>query len=97
MPVVYRVHCYVSKQMKQKDGDVEKGQRQVSVSSVPWSKIIVVVLAMGVLVAACSIAWVFQDWQTSLQVLAILVVVYVVAFYWRWIWVALRTVKRDFS
>ncbi|CAH2066407.1 unnamed protein product, partial [Iphiclides podalirius] len=86
-----------NQKMKQKDGDVEKGQRQISVSSVPWSKVVVMVLAMGVLIAACSIAWAFQDWQTSLQVLAILVIVYVIAFYWRWIWVALRTAKRDFS
>ncbi|XP_068621663.1 long-chain fatty acid transport protein 4-like isoform X2 [Battus philenor] len=52
---------------------------------------------MGILLAACAIAWVFQDWQTSLQVFAILVVVYVISFYWRWIWVALRTAKRDFT
>ncbi|CAG5056665.1 unnamed protein product [Parnassius apollo] len=79
------------------NGDIEKGQYHNLVSSVSWSKFIVMFLAASVLVAACTVAWVFQDWQTSLQVFAILFVVYVIAFYWRWIWIAMRTAKRDFS
>ncbi|KAM3962752.1 fatty acid transport protein isoform 2-T2 [Aphomia sociella] len=55
------------------------------------------ILALAVLVAAGAVTWVFQDWQTSLQVLAILVVVYIIAFYYRWIYVAIRTAPRDFK
>ncbi|XP_075992100.1 long-chain fatty acid transport protein 4-like isoform X2 [Anticarsia gemmatalis] len=53
-------------------------------------------LALAVLVAAGAITWVFQDWQTSLIVLAILCGVYVIAFYYRWIYIAIRTAPRDF-
>ncbi|KPJ11958.1 Long-chain fatty acid transport protein 4 [Papilio machaon] len=78
-------------------GDVEKGRIEYLTSSVPWSKVMVIVVAMCVLVAACATTWIFQDWQTSIQVFAIIFVVYVILFYWRWLWVALRTAKRDFS
>ncbi|XP_041971166.1 long-chain fatty acid transport protein 4-like [Aricia agestis] len=78
-----------------KEKDLE-GKRVVT-SKVPWGKVIAMVLALGVLIAACTVAWVFQDWQTSLQVFAILFVIYIIAFYWRWIWVAIQTAPRDLS
>ncbi|CAH0603274.1 unnamed protein product [Chrysodeixis includens] len=90
-------------ELKATDADLEKGdlkkekQREESESTIPWSKIIIGMLALGVLVAACAVTWVFQDWQTSLQVLAILAVVYCIAFYWRWLYVAALTAPRDFS
>ncbi|XP_049872799.1 long-chain fatty acid transport protein 4-like [Pectinophora gossypiella] len=78
-----------------KSSDVEKGKNRANVSSVNWVKIITMVIAVAVLVAACTVAWVFQNWQTSLQVFAILMVVYVIGFFWRWIYVACLTFPRD--
>lgn len=85
-------------EVKEKDVDLEKGGHKNAQTGVkiPWSKIIIGMLAIAVLVAAGAITWVFQDWQTSLQVLAILCVVYIIAFYWRWIYIAIRTAPRDF-
>ncbi|KAL0849044.1 hypothetical protein ABMA28_013408 [Loxostege sticticalis] len=79
------------------NADLERGKNRDSESGVPWGKIIVMILALAILVASCAVAWVFQDWQTSLIVLAILVVVYLFVFYWRWLYVAARTAKRDFT
>ncbi|KOB79132.1 Fatty acid transport protein [Operophtera brumata] len=59
-------------ELKLKDADLEKGAATPS-SEIPWSTVIVMLLALGVLVGACSVAWVFQDWQASLLVLIILV------------------------
>ncbi|XP_021197440.3 long-chain fatty acid transport protein 4 isoform X1 [Helicoverpa armigera] len=86
-------------ELKNGDADLEKGRsRSVKTSSnIPWSKIAIAMFALGVLAGACAVTWVFQDWQTSLQVFAILAVVYCIAFYWRWIYVAIRTAPRDFS
>ncbi|KAJ0181724.1 hypothetical protein K1T71_002446 [Dendrolimus kikuchii] len=85
-------------EVKQNGVDIEKGKfTSVKSSKLPWGKIICVMLAVSLLVAACAVAWVFQSWQTSLQVLAILIVVYIIAFYYRWIYVAIRTAPRDFS
>ncbi|KAG6465913.1 hypothetical protein O3G_MSEX015493 [Manduca sexta] len=85
-------------QVKQNGIDVERGNfKKPEPSNIPWSKIIVVMLALAVLVAACAVTWIFQDWQTSLQVFAILVVVYLIGFYWRWLYVAARTAPRDFK
>uniref|UniRef100_A0A1L8D6P9 Very long-chain fatty acid transport protein n=1 Tax=Plutella xylostella TaxID=51655 RepID=A0A1L8D6P9_PLUXY len=76
--------------------DVETGTKNVqSDDGTNWGRTIALLLACLVLVAACTVAWVFQDWQTSLQVFAILVVVYVIAFHWRWIYIAIRTTPRD--
>ncbi|KAJ2953512.1 hypothetical protein O0L34_g1113 [Tuta absoluta] len=75
--------------------DVEKGK--VESSSRNWSRIIAMFVGIGVLVAACAVTWIFQDWQTSLIVFAILVCVYTVVFYYRWIYIAIRTFKRDMS
>lgn len=84
--------------MKENGFDVEKGKFTFDPSNnIPWSKIIGVMFAVAVLIAACAVAWIFQNWQTSLQVLAILVVVYFICFYWRWLYVAARTTPRDFS
>lgn len=66
-------------------------------SNIPWTKVAMGLLAVAVLVAACAVTWVFQDWKASLLVLAILCVVYLIAFYWRWIYIAILTAPRDFS
>ncbi|XP_013200626.1 long-chain fatty acid transport protein 4 isoform X2 [Amyelois transitella] len=55
------------------------------------------IIALGVLAAACAVAWVYDSWQTSLQVLAILVAVYIIIFFYRWIYVAILTAPRDFK
>ncbi|XP_063529147.1 long-chain fatty acid transport protein 4-like [Cydia strobilella] len=86
------------KEVKLNGNDLETGKNHlISDEPTPWGRIIATVLALGVVVTACTVTWVFQDWQTSLIVLAILVVVYVILFHWRWIYIALRTAKRDFS
>lgn len=84
-------------ELKNGNADVEKGTVVKAGSKIPWTKAIIAMLALGVLAAACAVAWVFQDWQASLLVLAILTIVYCIAFYWRWIYVAIRTAPRDFS
>ncbi|XP_072936361.1 long-chain fatty acid transport protein 4-like [Epargyreus clarus] len=77
--------------------DVEIGKSGKESSSIPWGKIIAMVLAVGVLIASVTIAWVFQDWQAALLVFAILVVVYFFAFYWKALYIAVRTAPRDIS
>lgn len=80
-----------------KQFDIERGKHSESESSVPWGKIVAMALALLVLVAACFVAWFYQDWQTSLIVFAILIVVYVIVFYHRWLYIAARTAPRDFQ
>ncbi|CAB3249823.1 unnamed protein product [Arctia plantaginis] len=84
-------------EVKEKDFDLERGRSTKQGRQIPWNKIIIGMLALGVLVAAGAVTWVFQDWQTMLIVVAILCVVYILVFYHRWIYVASRTAKRDFS
>ncbi|XP_028162675.1 long-chain fatty acid transport protein 4-like [Ostrinia nubilalis] len=84
------------KQEGKQNVDLERGGKSEE-SSIPWGKILIMLVALAVLVASCAVAWVFQDWQTSLIVLAILVVVYLLVFYWRWLYVAARTARRDFT
>lgn len=83
---------------KNQNNDMERGSK--GVPSAEESKIgrwVAAAVACAILVGACAVAWIFQDWQTSLQVFAILVVVYVIGFHWRWICVAVRTTPRDVS
>ncbi|CAH0404706.1 unnamed protein product [Chilo suppressalis] len=79
------------------NADTERGKTADSDSGIAWGRILAMVVALCVLIAACAVTWIFQDWQTSLIVLAILVVVYVLVFYWRWLYVACRTAPRDFT
>ncbi|KAL4715153.1 hypothetical protein ACJJTC_012200 [Scirpophaga incertulas] len=79
------------------NGDVELGRSVASESEFQWTRVLAMLVALCALIAACAVTWVFQDWQTSLIVLAILVVVYVLVFYWRWLYVAVRTAPRDFT
>ncbi|CAH0726565.1 unnamed protein product, partial [Brenthis ino] len=78
--------------------DIEKGKSGcIASSGLPWGYIIVMVFAVAVLVAACAVAWVFFSWQTSLIVFAVLTVVYLIAYFSSWLWIAIRTAPRDFK
>lgn len=80
-----------------KVNDAEHGKVIIEDDPTNWGKIIAMILAFGVLVAACAVSWVFQNWQTSLMVFGILVFVYLIVFNLKWIYVALRTFTRDMS
>lgn len=82
---------------KNQNHDTEGGRKAVPKEESNVGRWIAAVVACAVLVGACAVTWIFQDWQTSLQVLAILVVVYIIGFHWRWIYVAIRTAPRDLS
>ncbi|XP_026756934.1 long-chain fatty acid transport protein 4-like [Galleria mellonella] len=82
-------------QAKSNSADLERGKNSDDSSGTSWCKIITMILALGALAAAVAVTWVFQDWQTSLIVLAVLVVVYLFAFNWWWWYVAIRTTPRD--
>lgn len=77
--------------------DAEKGAVLYEDDPTNWGRIIAMLLAIGVLVAACAVSWVFANWQTSLMVFGILVFVYILVFGYRWIYVAIRTTPRDMS
>lgn len=77
--------------------DAEKGKIIIEDDPTNWVKIIAMLLALGVLAAACAITWIFQDWQTSLIVFGILVFVYIIVFNIQWFYVAIRTFKRDMT
>ncbi|CAG9784546.1 unnamed protein product [Diatraea saccharalis] len=87
---------HVTNGVKQ-NADAERGRSAGSDSDIAWGRILAMIVALCVLVAACAVTWIFQDWQTSLIVLAILVVVYVLVFYWKWLYIASRTAPRDFT
>lgn len=96
---VYLVHninlwCHPFQEFK--DIELGKSSNKSPESNVNWSRIIAIGLATIILVAACAVTWIFQDWQTSLQVFAILVVVYIILFHWQWIYIAIMTAPRDF-
>lgn len=77
--------------------DPEKGKVIYDDDPTNWCRIIAMILAILVLIAACAVSWVFQNWQTSLMVFGILVFVYIIVFGYRWIYVAIRTTPRDMS
>ncbi|XP_038207616.1 long-chain fatty acid transport protein 4-like isoform X1 [Zerene cesonia] len=77
--------------------DVEKGSREISGVQIPWKSVIIMVLALAVLVAACAVAWVLQGWQTTLIVIAVVVPVYILIYYWRFLYVVVKTAPRDIS
>ncbi|XP_064292349.1 long-chain fatty acid transport protein 4-like isoform X2 [Plodia interpunctella] len=52
-------------------------------------------LALSALAAAGAVTWLYDSWQTSLQVMAIIIAVYIVIFFYRWIYVAILTAPRD--
>ncbi|CAK1549763.1 unnamed protein product [Leptosia nina] len=75
--------------------DIEKGNRGKKGSSVPWGKIFIMVVALAVLVAAVAVTFIFVDWQTSLIVLAVLVPIYVLLYFYRFLYIVVKTAPRD--
>ncbi|XP_050675995.1 long-chain fatty acid transport protein 4-like [Leptidea sinapis] len=77
--------------------DVEQGKRANESSNTPWGRIIAMVIAIAVLVAACAVTWVLISWQIGLIVAAALIVLYVIVFCWKRICIIIKTVPRDLS
>ncbi|XP_028039800.1 long-chain fatty acid transport protein 4-like [Bombyx mandarina] len=85
------------KEMKPGAVDIEKSKQNSDSDGVSWGKILYVLLSLAVIVIACGVAWVFQDWLTSLIIFVVLLVVFTVGYFWKWLYIAARTAPRDFS
>ncbi|GBP23086.1 Long-chain fatty acid transport protein 4 [Eumeta japonica] len=80
------------------NGDVEKGKVvSESGTSFSWPAVMAILGAVAVMGAACAVAWIYVGWAMSLKVFAILLIVYLFAFHWKWWYIAFRTAPRDFK
>ncbi|CAG9567342.1 unnamed protein product [Danaus chrysippus] len=84
--------------MKQeKVQDVEKGKSKESKSTATWLKILIMIFALAVWGAATAVIWILVSWQAAVGVCAGIFVVYIIAYFYHWLWVAVRTAPRDFK
>ncbi|CAH4031587.1 unnamed protein product [Pieris brassicae] len=75
--------------------DIEKGTRVANSSGICWAKVFVMVVALAVLAAACAVTIVFVNWQTGVIVLAVFVPLYVILYFWRFLYIVVKTAPRD--
>ncbi|XP_032510576.2 long-chain fatty acid transport protein 4-like [Danaus plexippus] len=84
--------------MKQeKIQDVEKGKNKENKSTATWLRILIMIFALAVWGAATAVIWLLVSWQVAVGVCAGIFIVYIIVYFYKWIWVAVRTAPRDFK
>lgn len=86
-------------EMSKQNGDLEAKNRKnvYSEERTPVALILVIIIAVLALIAACAATWLLVNWQTSLIVFAGLTVIYFFLFTANWWYVAICTAPRDIS
>lgn len=82
------------------NGDIESGnakKKQNQSDESGLTTAIAVIIALLIIIAACSVSWVYQGWETGLLVFACSVIIFAFAFHWHWFYIACVTTPRDMS